>query len=84
MKYLFTGLSVAQSAIMALLLLAFIAVITYVAYRIIKYGWEVTAELFNEYLEAKAEEADYKEEWREMKKIIKDCQENEGWTQYGQ
>lgn len=84
MKYLFTGLSTAQSVIMALLILTFITVLAYIVYRILRYGWAAAAELFDDYLEAKSEEEELKEEWREMNQYIRDCEENGEWIQYNE
>lgn len=84
MKYLFTGLSTAQSIIMALLILTFIAVLAYIAYRIMRYGWETAAELFDEYLDGKIKDAVSREEWREMNQIIRDSELNGEWAQYEQ
>lgn len=84
MKYLFTGLSPAQCAVMALLLLAFITVLVYIVYRIMRYGLAAAAELFDDYLEAKSEEEELKEEWREMNQYIRDCEENGEWIQYNE
>lgn len=84
MKYLFTGLSVAQSVVMAMFLLAFAGTVIYMVCRIAHCGLAIAAEMFDEYLEGKIEETLCREEWQEMNQIIRDCQENGGWTQYGQ
>lgn len=84
MKYLFTGLSMAQSIVMTMFLLAFAGTVIYMVYRIARCGLAVAAETFDEYLKGKIEETICREEWQEMNQIIRDCQENGGWTQYGQ
>ena len=84
MKYLYTGLNIAQCVVMTILLLAFAAVIAYMVCRILHYGWETAAEMFEEYLEEKIEKTIRKEEWQDLNKIIRDHKEHGGWTQYGQ
>ena len=82
MRYLYTGLNVAQSVAMTVLLLAFAAVIIFMICRIAKYGWLTAAEMFDEYLEEKIERTIAKEEWQEINQIIANYKETGNWAQY--